>query len=242
MAVFNQVLFLAVILVSNIIQGITGFAGTILAMPPSLILVGYSTAKPVLNALGFLSGWYVFLGNKTSVNWKELVKIVVIMSVGIFAGISIRNFFAGSEKLLYKVLGVFVICLAIHGLFVKKNKNSESTKYSIMFLPLAGIVHGMFVSGGPLLISYFTGRIYDKISFRATISTVWIFLNGLILIEELESGAWDIVLLKTLLITIPFLFSGMFIGSKLVARMSQELFMKITYALLFISGITLLVR
>ncbi len=52
----NQVLFLLVILLANIIQGITGFAGTILAMPPSLMLVGYAVAKPVLNVLGLLSG------------------------------------------------------------------------------------------------------------------------------------------------------------------------------------------
>ena len=36
----NYIVFFLVILLANIIQGITGFAGTILAMPPSLMLVG----------------------------------------------------------------------------------------------------------------------------------------------------------------------------------------------------------
>ena len=49
----NEFLFYLVILLSNIIQGITGFAGTILAMPASLRLVGMGTAVPVLNLLGF---------------------------------------------------------------------------------------------------------------------------------------------------------------------------------------------
>ena len=40
----------------------------------------------------------------------------------------------------------------------------------------------------------------------------------------------------------PFLLAGMFIGSKLVARMSQMVFMKLTYILLFISGLSLLVK
>jgi len=35
---------------------------------------------------------------------------------------------------------------------------------------------------------------------------------------------------------------AMWIGSRLVARMSQQLFMKITYLLLFVSGISLLVK
>lgn len=56
--------FFLVILLSNIIQGITGFAGTILAMPPSLMLVGYNTASRMLNVLGLLSGIYVFAGHR----------------------------------------------------------------------------------------------------------------------------------------------------------------------------------
>ena len=36
MTMMNYILFLLVILLTNIIQGITGFAGTILAMPPGL--------------------------------------------------------------------------------------------------------------------------------------------------------------------------------------------------------------
>ena len=56
MTMMNYILFLLVILLTNIIQGITGFAGTILAMPPGLMLVGYPVAKPVLNVLGLLSG------------------------------------------------------------------------------------------------------------------------------------------------------------------------------------------
>ena len=58
MTMMNYILFLLVILLTNIIQGITGFAGTILAMPPGLMLVGYPVAKPVLNVLGLLSGIY----------------------------------------------------------------------------------------------------------------------------------------------------------------------------------------
>ena len=84
--------FLLVILLSNIIQGITGFAGTILAMPPSLMLVGYDTAKPVLNVLGLLSGIYVYAGHRKQVNWAELKKIVAVMAVGIVGGIFLKGF------------------------------------------------------------------------------------------------------------------------------------------------------
>lgn len=113
----HYALFFLVILAANVIQGITGFAGTILAMPPSLMLVGYPVAKPVLNVLGLLSGVYVFAGNRRHVNWQELKKIVLIMAAGILGGILIKGLFEGKEQLLYKLLGLFVIFLAVQGLY-----------------------------------------------------------------------------------------------------------------------------
>lgn len=249
----NYIGFLLVIFLTNIIQGITGCAGTTLAMPPSLMLVGYPVAKPVLNVLGLLSGIYVFAGNYKKVCWKELIKIVVVMAAGILAGIFIKGLFDGKEPLLYKSLGVFVILLAVQGgvSLAKKdsaveagseNNRSRHPLASWFLLPLAGIVHGIFVSGGPVLIGYMTRRIKDKVSFRATISAVWIFLNTMILADDIRAGLWNPDLMKVQMASVPFLLGGMFIGGKLYVRMSQRLFMVITYVLLFLSGILLLIK
>lgn len=238
----NLLLFFLVILAANVIQGITGFAGTVLAMPPSLMLVGYSVAKPVLNVLGLLSGVYVFIGRRKNVCWKELRKIVVIMAAGIVAGIFIRAQFEGKEQLLYRLLGVFIIGLSVQGWLSQQKKTEKSFPGLSLILVAAGIAHGIFVSGGPLLIGYLTKKIPDKVSFRATISTVWIFLNSMILFDDIRTGLWDAKLLRIQLLSIPFLLLGMWIGGKLYARMSQRLFMNITYLLLFISGVSLLVK
>lgn len=282
--------FFLVILLSNIIQGITGFAGTILAMPPSLMLVGYDTAKPVLNVLGLLSGIYVFAGHRKHVCWGELKKIVAVMAAGIVGGIFLKGFFAGRERALYALLGLFVVCLSLQGLHklwrdwlgtqedaaaavevaaeakaaagaktaevkaaagakaaeakaAAEGKASGLDKAGLyLLLGLAGIVHGIFVSGGPLLIGYLTKRIQDKVSFRATISTVWVVLNTIILLDDIRSGLWNPELVKIQVASIPFLLAGMAVGSRLYAKMSQRLFMLITYVLLFVSGISLLIK
>lgn len=270
--------FFLVILLSNIIQGITGFAGTILAMPPSLMLVGYDTAKPVLNVLGLLSGIYVFAGHRKHVCWGELKKIVAVMAAGIVGGIFLKGFFAGRERALYALLGLFVVCLSLQGLHklwrdwlgtqedaaagaeTAEDKAAAGAKTAeakaaaegkaagpdkaglYLLLGLAGIVHGIFVSGGPLLIGYLTKRIQDKVSFRATISTVWVVLNTIILLDDIRSGLWNPELVKIQAASIPFLLAGMAVGSRLYAKMSQRLFMLITYVLLFVSGISLLLK
>ena len=245
----KNILFFIIIFLANIIHGITGFAGTVLAMPFSIRLVGYEVAKPILNVLGILSGLYVFAGNRKQVEWKEVCKIVGIMTVGILGGIFIKGLFAGKQAILYKLLGLFVIALAVLGLVkvfegekTKTENEQRFSRWNYILLPLAGIVHGIFVSGGPLLISYLTTRIKDKDRFRATISTVWIFLNTVILLDDIRSGYWTKELLEVQMISVPFLFAGMFIGGCLVKRMSQKKFMKITYVLLIISGLSLLVK
>ena len=271
--------FFLVILLSNIIQGITGFAGTILAMPPSLMLVGYDTAKPVLNVLGLLSGIYVFAGHRKHMCWGELKEIVAVMAAGIVGGIFLKGFFAGRERALYALLGLFVVCLSLQGLHklwrdwlgtqedaaagaeaaaeakaaagakaaeakaAAEGKAAGPDKAGLyLLLGLAGIVHGIFVSGGPLLIGYLTKRIQDKVSFRATISTVWVVLNTIILLDDIRSGLWNPELVKIQVASIPFLLAGMAVGSRLYAKMSQRLFMLITYVLLFVSGISLLIK
>lgn len=248
-------LFYILILVCNIIQGITGFAGTILAMPFAIMLVGYEVAKPILNVLGILSGVYVFSNNYKYVNWKELKKIVIIMAIGIFGGIFVKGLFVGKESILYKLLGIFIITLAVKGIkkffFDKPNEEAEAVmvseetqekKASSGMLVFAGIVHGIFVSGGPILIGYLSSIIKDKTAFRATISTVWIFLNSIIFFDDIRVGFFTPQLIMYQFISIPFLFIGMLIGTKLYHKMSQETFMKITYVLLFISGLSLIVK
>ncbi len=243
----KELLFYIVIFLTNVIQGITGFAGTILAMPPGLMLVGYNVAKPILNVLGILAGVYVFITQSRYVDWKQLKKVVLIMAIGIFAGFFLKNSLAGYDSLLYKILGVFVVFLALQGFWKmsargQKTSDKGSAGRSLALLISAGVVHGMFVSGGPLLIGYLSREIKEKRSFRATISTIWIILNSIILVQDIGAGMWTRELVVQQLITLPFFIAGMFVGSILVKKMSQAVFMKLTYILLFISGILLLLK
>lgn len=245
----NNILFLVVILITHIIHGITGFAGTMLAMPPGLMLVGYNIAKPVLNVIALFAGIYVCAGNYKNVNWKELRKICAVMIVGIVGGMYIKGLFAGNESVLYKILGAFIVFIAVQGLYKMfkgnaevKKENSDNPIMSIGLLIIAGLAHGLFVSGGPPLISYLTKKLPDKAQFRATISTVWVFLNTIILIDDIRAGLWTATTLQVGAIATVVMFAAMYIGGKLYAIMSQRVFLILTYILLFISGMLLVVK
>ena len=241
----NELWFYVVILLSHIIQGITGFAGTLLAMPFSLMLVGTAVAVPVLNGLGLCSGAYIYLGNRKDVVWKELIRVVAVMIPGMLLGILLRTMLTSNEKALYIILGAIAILIAARGLYdliVRKGNGMPSSRFAAVrwiMLIMAGIVHGMFVCGGPLLIGYLAERFDDKAEFRATLGTSWLFLNGLLLITQIIAGDWNVRLLGVMLKALPVMLAAMFIGGRLYSRMSQRLFMFITYVLLVLSGLLL---
>lgn len=252
------ILFFIVVFLANIIQGVTGFAGTILAMPVSLILVGYNTAVPVLNMLGLLSGIYVFVLNRREVRRKELVKILIVMAPMIFVGMWLKKYFESYDKAIYIFLGVLVLILAVTGIYRLYSEGKKKVSavsfdeagnngfffklYEFSLLVASGIVHGMFVCGGPLLIGYLTKRIKETGAFRATISTVWIVLNGIILILHISEGLWTRETVITGGLSAVFLFAGMFAGGILYKKMSRRAFMILTYILLAVSGVTLLLK
>ena len=270
---WNHIGFYIIILVTNIIQGITGFAGTILAMPFSIQLVGYNTAKPILNVLGILSGAYVFVGNRKRVSKYILRNLVILMGGGMLIGFVLKRVLRDYDDILYLGLGIFILYLAITGLarvfffgqksifdvhirivdegekifirgrqFVDKGLKKFHMSFGRILVVIAGIVHGIFVCGGPVMVGYLTQRIKSRAAFRATISTMWIILNSIILATDIAGGLWTRELVIEQCISIPFLAGGMFIGGILYKHMSQRVFMILTYVLLLVAGLSILLK
>ncbi len=239
----NKITFLVIVFLSNIIQCITGFAGTVLAMPFSVMTVGYNTAKPVLNVLGIAASVYIVVKDRKYVNKKEFAKIVIVMLAGIIAGFFLNKLIGTDGGLLYKILGAVVIAFAVinaYRFYTKKEDKKYPAVISGALLIISGIVHGMFVCGGPLLVTYLGGIIKDKREFRATVSAVWIVLNSVIMLGDIQSGYFSTDLLVLLAVSLAVLAAALVIGNLIYNKMSRNVFLQLTYALMFISGLSLL--
>lgn len=241
----KEILFYIVVLLANIIQCITGFAGTVLAMPFSVLLVGYDVAKPILNILGIAASVFIVAKDYKYINLKELAKIIGVMLIGIIGGFYLKDLIGTDGGLLYKILGAIVIIFAVinaYRFYTKKEDKDFPAVISAFLLIISGIVHGMFVCGGPLLVTYVSGKIKDKKEFRSTISAVWIVLNSVIMVTDIKAGYFDIKLLIMLAISIAVLIGSLVIGNIIYKRMSRSVFLQLTYLLMLISGISLLVK
>ncbi len=219
---------------ANLLQAITGFAGTLISMPPTIRLIGVDEAKALLNAIAQISSLMIVISGWHEINWREFAKMFVCMVVGMVGGIWIFDHFPMEQLLTF--YGALIIVVALKKMFIKKELTLS--KWGMILILLgAGIIHGMFVSGGALLVVYAAMTLKDKEEFRATVALIWVTTGCYITGVQIQQGHFNEHVLFLLLVGMIPVFVGTWIGTKLVKRIRQETFMKLTYVLLLMSGI-----
>lgn len=235
---------------ANLLQAITGFAGTLISMPPTIKLIGVGEAKALLNAIAQISSLMIVCTGFKHINWKEFTRMFICMIIGMAAGIKIFEIFPLHQLLI--LYGIMIIAIAIKKLLFsrtntdKASYNSKtssqhgSTSISKLFMLIilltAGIIHGMFVSGGALLVVYAAAVLKDKEEFRATIAMIWLTTGCYMTGTQIMLGNFNTHVIMLLIVGIVPVFAGTLIGTKLVKKIPQEIFMKLTYILLLLSG------
>lgn len=87
----------------------------------------------------------------------------------------------------------------------------------------------MFVSGGALLVVYAAQVLKEKEEFRATLAPVWVVLNSILLVSQVRQGVFTEGNIRLILISIIPLFMATWLGKKLVKKVSQKVFLNLTY-------------
>ncbi len=237
---WQDVIFILIIFLSNIIQTITGFAGTVLAMPLSLKLEGADTAKPVLNLVALLVCLYIVFAHLKDIDWKHFLIILLSVGAGFGAGYAVELIPIESKILLY-VYGGIVILMSIIFFFIDFEKVNLPKWLMIIFLFLGGIMHKLYVSGGPFVVIYGLHELKDKNKFRATLSLLWIILNSMLFTNHLIEGLFNSHVLILFGIGAGATVLSLVIGSFIAPKLSKNVFMKVTCVLLLISGVTLFI-
>lgn len=255
MVTWREILFFLILFGANLIQAITGFAGTLLAMPPSMQLLGVDEAKSVLAVLDQLSCLLIVLTGFRHINWKEFGKMAVLMVIGMFAGMKIFEVFPIQQ--LLTLYGVMILGIALWKLFGQRliqgrktepEKTSEAgllpeRNFSLRSLAMlcvilaAGVIHGMFVSGGALLVIYASSALKEKEEFRATMAMLWVTIGCYITGNQIKSGFFNSRVILLCAVGLIPLFVGIWAGTRLVKKIHQETFLKLTYVLLIVSGV-----
>jgi len=234
----ETLLFFVILFCSFTIQTLTGFAGPLIAMPVSIALLGVETAKPVIIFSSFFVATTVSITVWKHINWREVVKmalpILVFMALGMWI-------FTSADMLFLQVIyGIIVILIGAQKLFLPQ-LGDPPRPVLLLCLALAGVMQGMFVSGGSFLVVYAVSVLKEKEEFRATMSGLWSVVNLFLLTTTVLKGDFttaNLVLAGQSLI--PLVLSVL-VGIVWARRLNKEMFLRIAYILLIVSGGILLV-
>lgn len=221
-----------IIFISHFIGALTGFGCTVLALPFTISLIGIEYAKPVLIVIGLIQCLVVAIEQFKNIDWSEVKKIVFYVAIGMPIGLICYKFLP--KGILITILSFFMLFVSIKGLLELKGYKFKSPNKSVLNFLLfsGGIIHGAFVSGGPLLMIYSTEKIKSKDTFRATMCIIWVILNTFLIVEGMISGAYTQVVSKYILISLPALFIGVWLANKLTCKVNQRMFNYIIYIVL----------
>lgn len=229
-----KIIYLLIIFLTNIVQVVSGFAGTMLAMPFSVRIIGYEQSRFILNLLGLLASIYIVINNIRTVDLKKTIKIIAIMLLGIMASRFLNDNL--QLDILMKLYGLLIIGVAIYQ-FIGKDINISNFQ-GILILFISGVIHGLFVSGGALLVIYASNIFKSKDEFRSNLSLVWVFLNIILLISMIQDNVivdYGLTLKSIIAMIIAFVA-----GNWILPKIDLKLFEKITNVLLLITGLSIL--
>lgn len=221
------------------IEAMTGFGSIVVALSIGALVMDISVLVQWLVPLNILmTAPLVWKLRRHVARGFLLTQVLPFMALGTLMGVLLT----GQLPDLYsKGLFALLICwFAARSLWQVQATNHGSILRSVLIF-FAGITHGLFASGGPLLVYACAKSGLDKTQFRATLLSVWLTLNGALTLWFAISGTLQ-QQASYILMLVPAVFIGALLGNFLHHKVSQQQFTRIVFSVLLLVGGLLLVK
>jgi hypothetical protein len=224
--------------VSHLVQGITGFGAVVLALPLLTFFFPLKVLVPALVAVNFLqAGWFA-VSERRHIVRPHARSLVLLSLAGLPLGWAVYRWLPAEQ--LKIALGVVVTAVALWNLFgLRLSRPLPQVFYHALNFA-GGIAQGSLVCGGPFLVIYAARMVPEKSEFRATLSVAWTVLNLVLLIVYTATGAWQRDMVPVILAALPSVVFGTILGILLHDRIPQAPFRLLIFAILLLSGLSLL--
>ena len=239
-------LFALVVVVAYTVQTATGFGGMLVCVTLGAQLVGLEEVIRLIVPLSFLQTGYIAIRHRDGIDWTLLLgRIVPLMGLGMGCAFLLLTKVGGPW--LGLAFGLIVLALSAHDLHQLRAGNAAlhkpvSKAASVAALLSAGLIHGIYASGGPMLV-YAVGREgLEKKAFRSTLSMVWIILNVILVVRFLLAGDYDRKVALDILLLVPAVPFGIIVGEWVHHKVDERRFKMAVLLLLIAAAISLIVR
>ena len=239
----------AVALTAFATEGAIGFGGTVIVACIGAQLVPLHVLLPAFVPVNLALSTWLIAGGVRSIAWRLLAREVappVALGAGcglvLFRVVEAAGPRAGAALALG--FGAFVILLATLQLAGRGGGSGElSRARRLALLAAGGVAHGLFGTGGPMIVYVVRRRLTEPRAFRATLAVLWLSLNTALLASFASAGLYSQrpTLDAGLVLAVAFV-PGLAIGERVHQRLAPARFERAVWLLLLVAGTALVVR
>ncbi|MBX3471362.1 MAG: TSUP family transporter [Planctomycetes bacterium] len=252
----EQLAWLAgVVFLAAAVQAALGFGASLVVMSLGALLVPMSDLLPLLVPLACLGPAAILTFDRAHVSWRLLLgRLLPLLAPGLALGLIVAERLGDAAA--RRAYGVLVVALAGRGLWaLLRAAPADAPAYATddapdaapaapprgtpAWLLAAGLVHGVYATGGPLLV-YVVDRLrLPPRAFRATLAGVWLTLNLLLVAGFAARGRLEAASVATSAALAPCLALGLLAGHRVHTRLDPRRLRLGVLALLVVVGGTL---
>ena len=223
-----------------IVFGVAGFGTALVAGPILILFMPLSKIVPLLVLLDFVAAFGNLLPSRKDVAKPELLRLLPCMAVGCTLGvIFLLNL---KSDILLLLMGLFISSYAVYSLLVKARPTQLAAGWAVPMGVVGGMFGALFGSGGFLYAIYLNSRL-PKEPARATQSALISCSTVVRLSLFMIAGVYaELPLLMLAVCLLPAIALGLWIGRRLIRRLSREAFVRLVTWLVLASGIALITR
>lgn len=237
-------LFVLIVFVAFVVESAAGFGATVVTVTLGAFLLPLPVVLATFLPVNLGLSTYMTLRYHRFIDRDVLFRrILPLMGLGLVVGLALARLEKASWLKL--VFAAFVVLLAARELLSRgaaapPASPTSGRKRTAALLLTAGVIHGIFACGGPLVVYYAGRTLEDKSRFRATLAALWLLLNLIVFASLVQQGTVHGSTLATSALLVAPLALGIVVGERVHARVSETRFRRGVFVLLLVAGLVLL--
>jgi uncharacterized membrane protein YfcA len=230
----------AIALIAFVTEGAIGFGATVIAASIGAQLIPLDELLPAFVPVNMALSLWLLISGSRSVQWRFLLRDLA-PAIVIGAAIGLVLFRVPAKTALAMAFGLFVTGLATLQLVRPADRDLPPVwRYGL--LGLGGVAHGLFGTGGPMIVYVTRRRVADKGAFRATLAVLWFSLNCALLANFISLDLYRSETFELGAAIAAAVVPGLLIGERIHRALDAARFERVVWVLLLAAGAALAIR
>jgi len=232
-----------IVLVAQAAAAVSGFGATVIVLTLGAHLYAIPELLVMVLPLSLCQSLWIVSRHHRAIRWRLLAgEVLPLMGVGLAAGFLLSDQLdSGALRTAFAAL---VLVLSLRELWLGWRGTAGTMPLPRVayggFLVGAGVIHGIWATGGPPLVYALGRRGLDKTSFRSTLCMVWICLDSAYNTRLAIGGHFSRASLSSTAALLPAVVIGLWLGERLHARIDERRFRLFAFTLLALAAASLL--